>query len=80
MIDDANIMKKLAIMQTENRNYKQDVKRYTQMLIERDEKINELKKEYEEKITKLKDEMAFKDRMLKELRPKPKIRKVKNDK
>jgi vacuolar-type H+-ATPase subunit I/STV1 len=80
MIDNNNIMKKLAIMQTENRNYKQDVKRYTQMLIERDEKINELKKEYEAKITKLKDEMAFKDRMLKELRPKPKIRKVKNDK
>lgn len=77
MIDNSNIMKKLAIMQTENRNYKQDVKRYTQMLIERDEKINELKKEYEAKITKLKDEMAFKDRMLKELRPKPKIKKGK---
>ena len=77
MIDSANIMKKLAIMQTENRNYKQDVKRYTQMLIERDEKINELKKEYEEKITKLKDDIAFKDRIIKRTKAETKDKKGK---
>ena len=80
MIDNANIMKKLAVMQTENRNYKQEIKGYVKKLLERDEEITELKKEHEKQILKLKDEMAFKDRMLKELRPKPKIRKVKNDK
>ena len=80
MIDNPNIMKKLAVMQTENRNYKQEIKGYVKKLLERDEEITELKKEHEKQILKLKDEMAFKDRMLKELRPKPKIRKVKNDK
>ena len=80
MIDNPNIMKKLAVMQTENRNYKQEIKGYVKKLLERDEEITELKKEHEKQIIKLKDEMAFKDRMLKELRPKPKIRKVKNDK
>ena len=80
MIDSANIMKKLAVMQTENRKYKQEIKGYVKKLLERDEEITELKKEHEKQIIKLKDEMAFKDRMLKELRPKPKIRKVKNDK
>jgi hypothetical protein len=37
------------------------------------------KEKYEEKIKLLKDDIAFKDRMIKELRPKPKIRKVKKD-
>ena len=77
MIDNANIMKKLAVMQTENRNYKQEIKGYVKKLLERDEEITELKKEHEKQIIKLKDEMAFKDRMLKELRPKPKIKKGK---
>ena len=79
MIDDANIMKKLAIMQTENRNYRQEIKGYVQKLLERDEEIAELKKAYEKQIIKLKDDIDFKNRMLKELRPKPKIRKAKND-
>mgnify|MGYP000956555679 CR=1 FL=1 len=77
MINDNNIMKKLAVMQTENRNYKQEIKGYVKKLLERDEEITELKKEHEKQIIKLKDEMAFKDRMLKELRPKPKIKKGK---
>ena len=79
MIDDANIMKKLAVMQTENRNYRQEIKGYVQKLLERDEEIAELKKAYEKQIIKLKDDIDFKNRMLKELRPKPKIRKAKND-
>jgi glycerol-3-phosphate cytidylyltransferase-like family protein len=79
MIDDANIMKKLAVMQTENRNYRQEIKGYVQKLLERDEEIAELKKAHEKQIIKLKDDIDFKNRMLKELRPKPKIRKVKNE-
>jgi hypothetical protein len=48
--------------------------------LKKEEEIKELKEKYEEKIKIMKDDIAFKDRMIKELRPKPKIRKVKNDK
>ena len=74
------VLIKLAQYQTETRKQKQELKTYTQKLLDREEEIKKLKEEYEEKIKLLKDDIAFKDRMIKELRPKPKIRKVKNDK
>ena len=71
------VMMELAKMQTELRNLRQDNKRYSQMLIDRDDKLRVIDDKYKEKIQKLKDDIAFKDRMLETLRPKPKIRKVK---
>jgi hypothetical protein len=65
-------------MQTELRNLRQDNKRYSQMLIDRDDKLRVIDDKYKEKIQKLKDDIAFKDRMLETLRPKPKIKKGKN--
>ena len=72
------VMMELAKMQTELRNLRQDNKRYSQMLIDRDEKLRVIDDKYTEKIQKLKDDIAFKDRMLETLRPKPKIKKGKN--
>ena len=73
------ILVKLAQYQTKTRNQKQELKTYVQKLLDREEEIKKLKEEYEEKIKLLKDDIAFKDRMIKELRPKPKIRKVKKN-
>ena len=73
------ILVKLAQYQTETRNQKQELKTYVQKLLDREEEIKKLKEEYEEKIKLLKDDIAFKNRMIKELRPKPKIRKVKKN-
>ena len=70
-------MMELAKMQTELRNLRQDNKRYSQMLIDRDDKLRVIDDKYKEKIQKLKDDIAFKDRMLETLRPKPKIKKGK---
>ena len=39
------ILSKFAQLQTENRNQKHEIKRYTQMLMERDEEITKLKKQ-----------------------------------
>jgi SMC interacting uncharacterized protein involved in chromosome segregation len=74
------ILIKLAQYQTETRNQKKELKTYSQKLLDREEEIKEIKKEYEEKIKLLKDEIAFKDKMIKSLNAKPKKRKVKNDK
>ena len=43
------ILSKFAQLQTENRNQKQDIKRYSQMLLARDEEIKGLKKELDKK-------------------------------
>ena len=72
------VMMEHAKMQTEIRNLRQDNKRYSQMLIDRDDKLRVIDDKYKEKIQKLKDDIAFKDRMLETLRPKPKIKKGKN--
>ena len=72
------VMMELAKMQTELRNLRQDNKRYSQMLIDRDDKLRVIDDKYKENIQKLKDDIAFKDRMLETLRPKPKIKKGKN--
>ena len=71
------VMMELAKMQTELRNLRQDNKRYSQMLIDRDDKLRVIDDKYKEKIQKLKDDIAFKDRMLETLRPTPKIKKGK---
>jgi SMC interacting uncharacterized protein involved in chromosome segregation len=73
------ILIKLAQYQTETRNQKKELKTYSQKLLDREEEMKEIKKEYEEKIKLLKDEIAFKDKMIKELRPKPKKKKGKKD-
>lgn len=73
------VLIKLAQYQTETRNQKHELKNYVQKLLNKEEEIKELKEKYEEEIKLLKDDIAFKDRMIKELRPKPKIRKVKKD-
>jgi len=72
------IMMELAKMQTNIRNLERDNKSYSKKLLERDEIIRGIDEKYKDKIQKLKDEMAFKDRMLETLRPKPKIKKGKN--
>ena len=71
-------MMELAKMQTNIRNLERDNKSYSKKLLERDEIIRGIDEKYKDKIQKLKDEMAFKDRMLETLRPKPKIKKGKN--
>lgn len=72
------IMMELAKMQTNIRNLEKDNKSYSKKLLERDEIISGIDEKYKDKIQKLKDEIAFKDRMLESLRPKPKIKKGKN--
>jgi hypothetical protein len=72
------VMMELAKMQTNIRNLERDNKSYSKKLLERDEIIRGIDEKYKDKIQKLKDEMAFKDRMLETLRPKPKIKKGKN--
>jgi hypothetical protein len=52
---DQNLMTKLAQMQTEIRNLQHDNKRYTQMLLDRDEEIQRNKLE----MMKLRDENLF---------------------
>ena len=71
-------MMELAKMQTNIRNLERDNKSYSKKLLERDEIIRGIDEKYKDKIQKLKDEIAFKDRMLETLRPKPKIKKGKN--
>ena len=72
------VMMELAKMQTNIRNLERDNKSYSKKLLERDEIISGIDEKYKDKIQKLKDEIAFKDRMLETLRPKPKIKKGKN--
>ena len=43
------LMIELAKLQTENRNFKQDIKKGTQLLLNRDEEITNLKKELDKK-------------------------------
>ena len=42
------ILSKFAQLQTENRNQKQELKRYSQMLLARDEEITKLKKQIDD--------------------------------
>ncbi len=72
------LMQTLAQLQTENRKFKQELKIRDQKLLERDETMKIANEEYQKSLAKLKDDLAFKDKVLKSLRPKPKIRKVKN--
>ena len=48
------ILIKLAQYQTETRNQKKELKTYSQKLLDREEEMKEIKKEYEEKIKLLK--------------------------
>ena len=74
------VLMKSAQMQRRIKDLEHDNKIKRNMLLERDEEIKKIQEEHQKEIEKLKDDIAFKNRMLKELRPKPKIRKVKNDK
>ena len=71
------LIQTLAQLQTENRKFKQELKIRDQKLLERDETMKIANEEYQKSLAKLKDDLAFKDQVLKSLRPKPKIRKVK---
>ena len=71
------LMQTLAQLQTENRKFKQELKIRDQKLLKRDETMKIANEEYQKSLAKLKDDLAFKDQVLKSLRPKPKIRKVK---
>ncbi len=73
------VLMKSAQMQRRIKDLEHDNKIKRNMLLERDEEIKKIKEEHQKEIEKLKDDIAFKNRMLKELRPKPKIRKVKKD-
>jgi hypothetical protein len=55
------IMLQLAKLQTQNRNFEEDNKRYSKKLLERDEEIHNLKLE----IQSLKDELLFTNHKLK---------------
>jgi len=55
------IMLQLAKLQTQNRNFEEDNKRYSKKLLERDEEIHKLKLE----IQTLKDELLFINHKLK---------------
>jgi hypothetical protein len=55
------IMLQLAKLQTQNRNFEEDNKRYSKKLLERDEEIHKLKLE----IQGLKDELLFTNHKLK---------------
>jgi hypothetical protein len=55
------IMLQLAKLQTQNRNFEEDNKRYSKKLLERDEEIHKLKLE----IQSLKDELLFTNHKLK---------------
>lgn len=46
---DQTILTKLAQMQTENRNLKQDIKKSTQLLLKRDDEKTELQKEVDKR-------------------------------
>jgi hypothetical protein len=73
------VLMKSAQMQRRIKDLEHDNKIKRNMLLERDEEIKKIQEEHQKEIEKLKDDIAFKNRMLKELRPKPKIRKVKKD-
>ena len=73
------VLIKSAQMQRRIKDLEHDNKIKRNMILERDEEIKKIKEEHQKEIEKLKDDIAFKNRMLKELRPKPKIRKVKKD-
>lgn len=73
------VLIKSAQMQRRIKDLEHDNKIKRNMLLERDEEIKKIQEEHQKEIEKLKDDIAFKNRMLKELRPKPKIRKVKKD-
>ena len=60
------ILTKFAQLQTENRNQKQEIKRYTQMLMERDEEITKLKKQLDD--YQLAEKMVAKNKSYLELK------------
>jgi len=70
-MQDKIVLMKAAKMQREIKTYKEDIKRYVNMLHERDDKI----KEKEEEIKKLKDEIVFKDKMISTINKKKKGKK-----
>ena len=72
---DQNLMTKLAQMQTEIRNLQHDNKRYTQMLLDRDEEIQRNKLE----MMKLRDENLFLSHKIKVEERKKKDDDKKND-
>tara|TARA_A100001201_G_scaffold38878_1_gene40628 strand:- start:142 stop:426 length:285 start_codon:yes stop_codon:yes gene_type:complete len=71
------ILTKFAQLQTENRNQKQEIKRYTQMLMERDEEITKLKKQIDD--FQLAEKMVAKNKSYLELKAQKDIDQVKEN-
>ena len=71
------ILTKFAQLQTENRNQKQEIKRYTQMLMERDEEITKLKKQLDD--YQLAEKMVAKNKSYLELKAQKDIDQVKEN-
>ena len=71
------ILSKFAQLQTENRNQKHEIKKYTQMLMERDEEITKLKKQIDN--YKLADKMVAKNKSYLELKAQKDIDQIKEN-
>jgi hypothetical protein len=71
------IMQDLAILQTENRKYKEQVKGYVQKLLSRDEEIIKLKKQIND--NELKEKMVAKNKSYLELKAIKDVEQVKEN-
>lgn len=70
-------MQDLAILQTENRKYKEQVKGYVQKLLSRDEEIKELKKQISD--NELEEKMVAKNKSYLELKAIKDVEQVKEN-
>ena len=71
------LLSKFAQLQTVNRNQKHEIKRYTQMLMERDEEITKLKKQLDD--YQLAEKMVAKNKSYLELKAQKDIDQVKEN-
>ena len=71
------ILSKFAKLQTENRNQKQELKRYSQLLVKRDDEIRDLKKKLDD--YQLAEKMVAKNKSYLELKAQKDIDQVKEN-
>jgi hypothetical protein len=71
------ILSKFAKLQTENRNQKQELKRYSQLLVKRDDEIRDLKKQLDD--YQLAEKMVAKNKSYLELKAQKDIDQIKEN-
>ena len=71
------ILSKFAKLQTENRNQKQELKRYSQLLVKRDDEIRDLKKQIDD--YQLGEKMVAKNKSYLELKAQKDIDQIKEN-